>query len=85
MSEKRYFVSSARASGIRALENKMKYAQSTISKIDAARRDGAEIVENKNWRYADRRDGFSRVVKLAQTNDRMHGYPKRIIWACYKG
>ena len=68
MSEKRYFVSSARASGIRALENKMKYAQSTISKIDAARRDG-----------------FSRVVKLAQTNDRMHGYPKRIIWACYKG
>ena len=63
----------------------MKYAQSTLQKIQEARAAGAVIIENRNWRYAGRADGFTRVEKIAQTNDRMRGYPKRIIWACYKG
>lgn len=62
----------------------MRYAQTTLDKIATAEKNGATIHENTNWRFNGRGIGFSRVEKLAQTNDRRHGHPKRIVWACYK-
>lgn len=59
----------------------MRYAKTTQEKIDAAESAGAVIVENRNWRFKGK--GFSRVEKLAQTNCRYSGHPKRIVWACY--
>lgn len=64
--------------------NIMRYAQTTLDKIATAEKNGATIHENTNWRFNGRGIGFSRVEKLAQTNDRRHGHPKRIVWACYK-
>lgn len=62
----------------------MRYSKVTLAKIEAARKDGATIVENKNWKYTGKRDGFTRVEKLAQTNDRYAGRPQRIVWACWR-
>lgn len=63
----------------------MRYAKTTLERIAAAIAAGAEIHECANWRYTGRREGYARVVKLAQTNCRRSGRPKRIIWACYRG
>lgn len=44
---------------------------------------GAAIIINSNWRFSGRKQSFRTVLKLSQTNDRYHGRPKHIIWACY--
>ena len=62
----------------------MKYAKRTQELIAIAVKNGAEIVENKNYKYTGHKAGFQRVEMLARTNSRIHGFPKRIIWACYK-
>jgi hypothetical protein len=62
----------------------MNYSPRTIEKINAAVSNGAEIVENRNPLYKGVRDGYKRVERIAQTNDRMRGYCKRAVWACWK-
>jgi hypothetical protein len=62
----------------------MHYRKITLQKIALAEKRGADIVENRNWHYTGKRDGYVHVEKIAQTNDRMRGYPKRVIWACWK-
>lgn len=43
---------------------------------------GFTTIINKNWRFQGR--GYSRVIKLVQTNDRRSGKPKHIVWVCWK-
>ena len=62
----------------------MTHQQKTIDKINEHLANGAEIVENKNARYTGKRAGYTRVVKLAQTNSRYHGWPINVVWACYR-
>ncbi len=57
---------------------------STYAKIAMAIINGAEIVVNSNARYTGRRAGYTRVVRLAQTNSRVHGWPINVVWACYR-
>jgi len=62
----------------------MKYAVKTIAKIATARAAGAEIIENRNFRFTGKHLGFSRVEPLARTNSRLRGWHLRIVWACYR-
>jgi hypothetical protein len=62
----------------------MRYAKETLRKIEEARAKGADIVENKNAFFKGTRGGWKCVEKLAQTNSRTHGFPVRVVWACYR-
>ena len=58
--------------------------RATYQKMAEHIADGAEIVVNANARYTGKRSGYTRVVRLAQTNSRRHGWPICVIWACYR-
>jgi ribosomal protein L17 len=62
----------------------MKHTQKTMDKIEQAITEGAEIIENANARYTGKRAGYTRVVRLAQTNSCSHGWPINVVWACYR-
>jgi len=62
-----------------------KHTKATMEKINAHIKCGAEIIENANARYTGKRAGYTRVVRLAQTNSRHHGWPINVVWACYRG
>lgn len=59
-------------------------SERTWNKITIAIDEGATIVINKSWDYRGKARGFRRTKKLAQTNSRIHKYPKHVVWACYK-
>jgi hypothetical protein len=60
----------------------MRYAKETLEKIQRYEGLGYEIVENTNRNYPNAQCRRNlEIVKLAHTNHRVHGWPKRIIWA----
>ena len=60
----------------------MKYMKKTISLIEKYKKLGYTIVENRSYKFDENKYNSNKiVVKLAQTNDRMRGFPKRVIWA----
>lgn len=61
----------------------MNYSAKTQSLISSHKSRGFRIVENRDprWDRRNNRSAGSTIVKLAHTNDKMNGYPKRIVWA----
>ena len=57
----------------------MRYAKQTLERMATAEADGFEIIENRNWQPLKKWAGRI-VIKICQTNDRMRGFPKRVIW-----
>lgn len=56
--------------------------ESTYNKVQDKQKIGADIVINQSWKYKGQ--GYRKIEKLVQTNDRFSGKPKHIIWACYR-
>ncbi|MFA6235077.1 MAG: hypothetical protein WC824_12965 [Bacteroidota bacterium] len=60
----------------------MKFAKTTIEKMDKARAEGFTVIVGNDWRLKRRPKYQSfEVRKIAQTNDRHHGRSVRTVWA----
>ena len=60
----------------------MNYSKKTRERIELHKELGFDIIVNRNWKWdqAKCRAGKS-ITKIAQTNDKMGGRVKRIVWA----
>ena len=60
----------------------MNYSKKTLERIKLHKELGFTIVENKDWRWPEAKCRAGRdITKIAQTNDKMGGLVKRIVWA----
>jgi hypothetical protein len=59
-------------------------SDNTFQKIQECTKEGADIILNANYKFTGRKGGYQVVKQLCRTNSKFHGYPKHIVWACYK-